>query len=171
MTADQAITGSTVIRLSDQIRGFYWTGRPLFRTAGIILIVAVAIDILQRVTTSTAVDDGILLLAIPACILVLFGIPMLGHRGLSAQQRSVTYEINADDIVTRDATGAAIVIPWSIVRRVVEGRSGFAIHLTPRGARWLPKRAFTAGSIALLRERFRQTLASSAVRLRETETG
>ena len=96
---------------------------------------------------------------------------MLGYRGLSPQQKSVTYEINADHIVTRDATGATIVIPWSIVRRVVEKRSAFAIDLTPRGARWLPKRAFTAESIASLRECFRQTLGSSAVRLRETETG
>src|SRR5271163_3732405 len=155
MTADQVITGSTAITLSDQIRGFYCSGRHLFRTAGILVIVAVGLDILQLVTTSTGVDDGILILAIPVCILLWFVIPMLGHRGLSAQQRSVTYEINADHIVTRDATGAAVVIPWSIVRKVVEGQSGFAIHLTPRGARWLPKRAFTAESIASLRARFR----------------
>ena len=157
MTADQTITGSTVITLPDQIRAFYWSNRGLFRTAGILLIVALAIDLLLRATTSSEVDDG-LLLVMPVTIVLWCSIPMLAHRGLSAQQKRVTYEINADHILTRDATGAAIVIPWSIMRRVVEGRSGLAIHLSPRGVRWLPKRAFTAESIAALRERIRQIL-------------
>ena len=108
-------------------------------------------------------DDGILILAIPVCIALWFSIPMLGHRGLSARQKRVTYEINSDHVLTQDATGTAIVIPWSIIRRVVEGRSGFAIHVTPRGARWLLKRAFTAESIASLRERFRQMPGNPAV--------
>jgi hypothetical protein len=153
-SSPQTITGSTFITLSDQIRAFYWSGRQLFRTAGILLVVAVAIDLLRRATSSSEVDDGVLILVIPVSILLWFGIPVLGHRGLSASQKRVTYEINADHVLTRDATGAAIVVPWSIVRGVVEGRSGFAIHLTPRGTRWLPKRAFTADSIASLRERF-----------------
>jgi hypothetical protein len=157
-TADQTITGSTVITLPDQIRAFYWSNRALFRTAGILLIVALAIDLLLRATTSSEVDDGLLLVVMPVTIVLWCSIPMLAHRGLSAQQKRVTYEINADHILTRDATGAAIVIPWSVVRRAVEGRSGFAIHLSPRGVRWLPKRAFTAESIASLRERFRQML-------------
>jgi hypothetical protein len=170
MTGDQTITGSAVITVSDQLRAFYWSGRGLFRTAGTLLIVALGIDLLLRATTSSEVDDGILVLAIPACILLWFGIPILGHRGLSAQQKRVTYEINADHVLTRDATGTAIVIPWSIMRRVAEGRSSFAIQLAPRGVRWLPKRAFTADSIASLRKRFRQMLGSPAVRLREIET-
>jgi len=33
----------------------------LFRTAGILLIVALAIDLLLRATTSSEVDDGLLL--------------------------------------------------------------------------------------------------------------
>jgi hypothetical protein len=170
MTVDQTITGNTVITVADQIRAFYWSGRGLLRTAGILLIVAVGIDILLRATTSSEVDDGILILAIPVCMFLWFGIPVLGHRGLSAQQKRVSYEINADHVLTRDATGTAIVIPWSIMRGVVEGRSGFAIHLAPRGVRWLPKRAFAVDSIASLRRRFRQMLGSPAVRLREIET-
>jgi len=83
-------------------------------------------------------------------------------------RKRVTYEINADHILTRDATGAAIVIPWSIMRRVVEGRSGLAIHLSPRGVRWLPKRPSRQSRLRHCASAFDKY--STAVRLGETET-
>jgi len=49
----------------------------------------------------------------------------------------VTYEIGFDQITVRDATGAAVIFPWKIVRRVRESRSGFAINLMPAGTRWI----------------------------------
>ena len=63
----------------------------------------------------------------------------------------MSHEMDSDRILLRDGTGTMIDIPWSQVRRVTETRSGLSIAMRPAGARWLCKRAFTAGAIESLR--------------------
>ena len=87
-----------------------------------------------------------------ACLLFWPTLVVLSFRRLSKEQRLVTYEISPDQITIRDATGAAIIVPWKVVRRVVESRSGFAIRMMPAGTRWIPKRAFAAETIPCFHE-------------------
>jgi hypothetical protein len=90
---------------------------------------------------------------------------VFSHSRFSAAQKHVSYEINSEHVLMRDATGSTSIIPWSIVRRVEESRYGFVVAVRPRGSRWVPKRAFTAASIASLRRLFRQKLGDKSVHL------
>lgn len=107
-------------------------------------------------------DQGVTAIAIVASALLWPIVVTFSFRRLSSEQKQITYKIDAKGIAMRDLTGAATAIPWTIVRRVIESRAGFAVAVKPAGLRWLPKRAFTEEALAGLRATFRQTLGKAA---------
>jgi hypothetical protein len=150
MGDDETIIGHTEITLADQMRAIFWSKPRLFCVGGAVVVAALLVN--GAVAAYGEGMDGITIIVSLGCIFFWPALVTLSFRRLSSEQRLVTYEINADQITTRDATGAAIIIPWRVVRRVAERRSGFAINVMPTGTRWIPKRAFAANQIPLFHE-------------------
>jgi YcxB-like protein len=81
---------------------------------------------------------------------------------LSVEQRTLTYALDAEAIRAHDATGTGSAIAWSVVRRVSEGAWAFRLYLRPIRVLYLPKRAFAAQDLDVLRALFRDKLGMRA---------
>lgn len=109
-------------------------------------------------TALTVIGTGL-----TACGFILhFGSIVLRNWQLSDDQKRLTFEIDTETIMVRNATGAASVIPWSVIRRFRESAAGFSIQLRPAGICWLPKRAFNTEAIESLRRLARERLGGAA---------
>jgi hypothetical protein len=150
MSNDKAIAGNTEIILADQMWAIFWNSPRGFCIGGAVLVVALLV-----IGAVAVYGEGMESTSIIVALVCLLFWPILvarSFRRLSKEQRLVSYEIGPDQLTIRDATGSAVILPWKVVRRVVESRSGFAIRLMPAGTRWIPKRAFTAEAIPFLHE-------------------
>ena len=143
MSNDNAIVGNTEIVLTDQMRAIYWNSPRGFCIGGAVLVVALVIFVAVAVLGEGMQSASGIIVGL-VCLLFWPTLVVRAFRRLSIEQRLVSYEISRDQITIRDATGTANILPWKIVRRVVESRSGFALKLVPAGTRWIPKRAFAA---------------------------
>lgn len=83
--------------------------------------------------------------------LVMAAIQAVLFLQLSPEQKHLRYRIERHAIITEDASGAAITIPRSVIRRVRETRKAFHISLRPHGARYIPKAAFAPPEIDRVR--------------------
>lgn len=84
------------------------------------------------------------------------------HLRAGSEQRDVSYEFADAGLTVRDATGASIVCPWSIVRRALETRRAVRLDTKPMGSRYVPKRAFTPDDMAKLRRLLSEKLGTAA---------
>jgi hypothetical protein len=151
MNNDKTIVGNAEIILADQMRAIFWSVPRRFCIGGAVVVVALLV--MGAVAAYGEDIGGVpVIVAAVVCLLLWPILVALSFRRLGKAQRLVTYEIGSDQITVRDATGAAVIFPWKIVRRVRESRSGFAINLMPAGTRWIPKRAFAADAIRSLHE-------------------
>jgi hypothetical protein len=106
----------------------------------------------------TVVLGGLVGAAIVGSIWIAFGlIVLLVLDGLSlaltgTQRRSVEYEVDESKIVTRDALGAELSLPWSNIRKAVFTKRLLLLQLQPRGWRFLMLRAFKPSDLASLRQ-------------------
>ena len=150
MNNDKTIVGNTEITLADQMRTIFWSAPRRFCIGGAVVVVALLV--MGAVAAYGEDIGGVPVIIAVVCLLLWPILVALSFRRLGKEQKLVTYEIGSDQITVRDATGAAVIFPWKIVRRVRESRSGFAINLMPAGTRWIPKRAFAADAIPSLHE-------------------
>jgi YcxB-like protein len=150
MDDDRTIVGNAEITATDQIRAIFWSSPRTFCFGGAVLVVALIV--IGAVGAYGEGMEGTAIFAALFCLLFWPTIVVLSFRRLSKDQRLMSYDIDADRIAIRDATGTAVIVPWKVVRRVVESRSGFAVRLMPTGTRWLPKRAFAADAIPRFRK-------------------
>jgi YcxB-like protein len=159
MSDDQTIVGNTEIMLSDQMQAIFWNTPRTFCIGGAILVVALLV--IGAVAALGGDMEGVTVIIPVACLLMLFWpvLVVLTFRKLGKEQRLLGYEISSDQITVRDATGATVILPWKIVQRVLESRSGFAIRVMPAGTRWIPKRAFAADAIPRLRRLIESKMA------------
>lgn len=157
MSNDKAIVGNTEIILADQMRAIFWSAPRRFCIGGAVVVVALLV--MGAVALYGEGMETITVVVGVVCLLFWPILVVLSFRRLGKEQRLVSYEISSDQITVRDATGAAVIFPWKIVRRVLESRSGFAIRVMPAGTRWIPKRAFAADAIPYLRELIESKMA------------
>jgi hypothetical protein len=150
MSNDKTIVGNTEIILADQMRAIFWSAPRRFCIGGAVVVVALLV--MGAVAAHGEDMEGVTVIIAVVCLLFWPILVALSFRRLGKEQRLVSYEIGSDQITVRDATGAAVIFPWKIVRRVLESRSGFAIRVMPAGTRWIPKRAFAADAIPCLHE-------------------
>jgi|NGEPerStandDraft_6_1074524.scaffolds.fasta_scaffold217529_1 hypothetical protein len=150
MSNDKTIVGNTEIILADQMRAIFWSAPRRFCIGGAVVVVALLV--MGAVAAHGEDMEGVTVIIAVVCLLFWPILVVLSFRRLGKEQRLVRYEIGSDQITVRDATGAAVIFPWKIVRRVLESRSGFAIRVMPAGTRWIPKRAFAADAIPCLHE-------------------
>ncbi|MGH6816164.1 MAG: hypothetical protein ACREC6_10700 [Hyphomicrobiaceae bacterium] len=159
MTGHATITGNTALDGWDHVRAYYWSAPKSNAFLVILIFASIILPFLFR-----RFDSMGLFMIFGAIMLasIFFALATFPHRRLSHEQKQIAYEIDAQNIITRDRTGAAITFPWSIVRRMDERGSGFAIALRPAGTRWLAKRAFTADALAALRSLAKEKLGDAA---------
>jgi hypothetical protein len=158
MSNDKTIVGNTEIMLVDQMRAIFWSAPRRFCIGGAVVVVALLV--MGAVAAYGEDMEGVpVIIAVVVCLLLWPILLALSFRRLGKAQKLVSYEIGSDQITVRDATGAAVILPWKIVRRVRESRSGFAINLMPTGTRWIPKRAFAVDAIRSLHELIERKMA------------
>jgi hypothetical protein len=160
--SEQGITGHAVLTAVDQLRAVFWSAPRFYRLMATAVFVALILALLRLGSGESSFwwfyALAILLiaaLATPAWLL-------LAHWRLGNSQKELTYTVDAENIATRDATGAVISVPWSLVRSCVESKSGFAFSVRPAAARWLVKRAFTAADVETLRKLIKSKLGEAA---------
>ena len=162
MNGQQSIVGSTVLTTVDHLRAVFWSASRFYRLAGAATVAALALALLRASGGETSFwwfyAFAVLLIATLATPVWL----LLAHWRLGSPQKELTYLVDAENIVTRDATGAEITVPWSVLRRCIESKSGFIFAVRPTGARWLVKRAFTPEDVGALRRLIRAKLGEAA---------
>jgi hypothetical protein len=156
-----AIAGETTITAGDQLRSLAWTLRHVIKGLAVIVALMAALIVGMFVATGE-IDLGWNLLFVLAACTLMPGFVLLSHSRLAEAQKQITLTIDDDAVVIRDGLGAAVNIPWSMVKRCVETRGAFAIVLRPAGHRWLPKRAFTAEALGELKSLLHQKLGDAA---------
>lgn len=85
------------------------------------------------------------------------------HR-IPALNRQLRYEIDAEGIVTRDAAGTELKVPWTMVQQTRTTRHLLLLKLNTRAWRYLPWRAFAPEDRDRLLALASQSVAAGAVR-------
>jgi len=81
-------------------------------------------------------------IAVVGIPLLILAIHALQWRRFPAQNKAITYTVDTTGVLTTDAAGAGLNMPWSMVRRTRRTRSLFLMQLTTGAWRYLPMRAF-----------------------------
>lgn len=149
--SSETISGSAQLGVADQMRAIFWRAPRRLCIYGAVVIAALCVMMASDVYSGTRASPPVLAGAVVAFLVLPLSIAA-SFRRHSKEQRLITYKINLDQITTQDATGATLILPWTMVSRCIERRSGFAVLLKPRGVRWIPKRAFAAETLPRLRE-------------------
>ncbi len=160
MTGQVSITGRTVVTIGDQLRATFWSAPRFYRMLVAAILLAAALSFAPiRGAQSLLLSFSLILLmaALMGRALVAFSYWQLGN-----PQKVVTYVVDAEGIATRDATGAAISLPWNVLRGCIESKSGFAFAMRPSGTRWLVKRAFNTDEVDALRWLIKAKLGEAA---------
>lgn len=154
------IRGSAAIAAADHLNAIYWstprTGRICWILIPVFGLPTLALEFYDGDSDLTAL---IALLVAFAFLPIIF---LLGHWRLSEAQKRISYEVDRENIVLRDAEGTSVVVPWTLARRAIETKSGFMVRLRPTGGRWLPKRAFSPEAVADLRRLIKDKLGPAA---------
>ena len=75
-------------------------------------------------------------------VLLLAVVVWLQMARLPLENRKVSYEANQDALITRDAAGAELKLPWTMVRTLRPGKHLLILKLGMRAWRYVPWRAF-----------------------------
>jgi len=84
--------------------------------------------------------------------IILLGIDGLNLTLLGKQRRVIEYEADDTKIVTHDALGAELSLPWSNIRNAVFKNRLLMLQIKPRGWRFVMLRAFKAAEVVALHE-------------------
>jgi nitrate reductase NapE component len=157
------ITGHLQLGFSDQLVGFW--GQSLWtRVAAIAMVGCFGLVLMFEIVNWLADSDASSVELLAFLALAILSWPAMiavGVRRMSPQQRDVTYELDGERVVLRDAAGNSVSSPWTEVRTCRERPAGFVLTVGP-GARWLPKRAFAPEVLPALRALIRERLGDKA---------
>lgn len=154
------VTGQTTLRQSDQFRFLAtWLPRVLlimFALCCVVFTAAWLFGMSERRRAYYAANpwEGareilgdiawVPLAATAFYGVVLFALTWFQFRRLPAASRMVTYQADAEALTTRDAAGAELKVPWTMVREVRTAGHLLILKLKTRAWRYLPLRAFAA---------------------------
>jgi hypothetical protein len=71
---------------------------------------------------------------------------------LGEQRRCLQLEVDQARILTKDAMGTQLEVPWQSVHQTLLTGRLLLLQMKPRGWRWIPLRAFTPSDLARMRE-------------------
>lgn len=149
--SEEKIVGSASLGVTDQMWAIFWSAPRRLCICSAVLVAALCVMIASDFYSGTWASLPVLAGVVVALVILPLSVAVSFWR-LSKEQRLITYEINRNQITTKDATGATLILPWTMVNCVIERRSGFAVRLKPRGVRWIPKKAFAAETLPHLRQ-------------------
>jgi hypothetical protein len=164
-----SIRGRTIITLGDRLRAL-WT-RSSKIALGVFAIVIAGITVVgDRPAMGSTLDTAIYVVSILSVILlmILFWLLIVValisglHRYTSREQRDVAYEFNDSSLTVRDAAGASVSCPWSIVRNARETARAIRLEIRPMASRYIPKRAFAPADIVAVRVLLKEKLGKAA---------
>lgn len=162
MSERRSITGRAVLTTVDHLRAVFWSAPRFYRLISAATLFALVLALLRLAAGESSFwwfyAVAILMigaLATPAWLL-------LAHWRLGNSQKELIYTVDAENIATRDATGALISVPWTLVRSCIESKSGFVFSVRPAAARWLVKRAFKPEDVGVLRNLIKTKLGDAA---------
>ena len=161
MKGHATITGGTSLSVMDHINAFYWSVPRAGRICCILVPVLGVLVIASELAAEGRVDP-LFVIMLAAAFVVWPVLILLGHWRLSAAQKQIRYDIDAEQIAMQDAAGTRVAVPWTLARHAIETRSGFLVALRPAGGRWLPKRAFPPDAVAALRGLLQEKLGPAA---------
>ncbi|MBN9087373.1 MAG: hypothetical protein J0J01_10740 [Reyranella sp.] len=164
-----SVAGRTVLTLRDMVSATLWSKNRVL----LLIYLGVAVAAVGYSLLFDPPGAGLVTIMIVVAMTVGFVALMLAATSflfwrLSERQREMHYVVDRTAVTLRDATGAAVVLPWRQVKVCREHGSGFALFARPWGARWLVKRAFAASDVQAFRELARSTLGG-AVRLQDVK--
>ena len=160
MSDGQTITGTARFTLADQWRAFYW----ILPRYGRFCVIAAPILLVAAIVAQAFSPDGVSWVMWP-CLFAICLWPLTmaySYRRLSEAQKQLSFAIDAQQIVVRDAAGTVVTVQWTLARGAIETGDGFLVALKPFGGRWLPKRAFAPDAVAALRALIGQKLGPDA---------
>jgi len=157
------ITGQTNVSFADYCRALAGHSLVARLLAGSMILMFVYF--LAGALTSLFSDDLEDILGswayLVLVLVVWFGPLVWSYRRLSPQQRQITYEIDSERVVMRDAIGNAVIFPWAEARSCREVSEGFSLRMTV-GRRWISKHAFGPEALRELRTEIRAHLGGQA---------
>jgi hypothetical protein len=169
---EPVIRGSTRINLLDQVR---WAIHSNLKTMAIVMATIAATTALLMAALFPSMSVAALILnamvvfavGMPVSMALMLFILAIGFFRLSSAQCEISYEVSPTGMTFRDPTGAAITIPWSMVRWMRENPHAFRFRLRPAGERYIRKRAFSDADLPAIRalgaaERLREISAKPA---------
>jgi len=157
-----SITGRAVLTTVDHLRAVFWSAPRFYRLMGAAALFALILALLRLGSGESSFWWFYALAIVLIAALATPAWLLLGHWRLGNPQKELTYTVDAENIATRDATGAAISIPWNVERSCIESKSGFVFSVRPAATRWLVKRAFTAEDLGALRQLIKGKLGEAA---------
>jgi hypothetical protein len=167
MTEGQSVTGDSTLTWAGQMQAI-WGIMPVPNRIIIPAVGAFGAGLItwSTVAGATFVDRGLGLAVVGACFLlfVLF-LPIIrtfSYLRTSPEQKRVTYEIDSNRIMIRDAAGTELAVPWRSMRWCRENSVGFTLGVRPMGVIWLPKQSFTTSAVAVLRTLVSDNLGNRA---------
>lgn len=151
----ERIVGRTILTLGDLYRASYFAYSLFARVAyvGVVVLCLVWLAAINIWVESETATTTYLIPALAIVIGLLCWMALIAgvFRRMSPQQLDVTYDIDRERVSVTDATGAAIIRPWSQIRSCHEHSAGFTLRLRPLGTYWLIKRAFEPAQLDAFR--------------------
>ena len=167
MTESVSVTGNGVATWVGQMKAI-WGIMPVPNRVIFPAVAAFGLGLITWAAAdgSTFPDRGLSLVVVGAFLLVftlfLPVIKTIIHLRASPEQKQVSYEIDSQKIISRDAAGTELSVPWSSVRWCRENKLGFTFSVRPMGMIWLPKQAFTTNAVQSLRTLAMDNLGNKA---------
>jgi len=141
----ESVAGEYRLRLRDQV---YWTfSRPAktIWTLGIATATfsTIAIFLDGFSTEAFLMIAGFVAVLLPLIVVLMALLNVFFYFRLSADQRTLRWEIDQTRLLLTDGAGNSVQFPWRQVKFAAMRRTGFLIALKPMGYRWIAKRAFS----------------------------
>lgn len=163
------VRGSATITFADRLRARWTLGAKLMLLLLVGVVVAMTVDEFRHLPLEpfgpaiAVASELFLILLFCAFWFVLVAVTVaIAHFRTSEDQRRISYELDEAAVVLRDATGASLACPWANVRRARETARAVRLSLKPMGSRYIPKRAFAATDLPVLRALLREMLGRNA---------
>lgn len=143
--ASESVTGEYRLKLMDQL---YWTFSLPAKTIWTLVIgvamfsaTAILLDGFSIHTFHSIV--GFVAIIAPFVVVLMAVLNAFFYFRLSAEQKTLRWEIDQTRLSLTDGAGNSVHLPWSQVKFVAMRRTGLLIALKPMGYRWIAKRAFS----------------------------
>ena len=157
------IKGHFVLTWRDQLLALWSQSRLLRVLAFVMLLLIGFLSLVQIMDQMIGVEDSQVstIFIMVGAMLLTPALVVLSVWRLSPQQKDVTYLIDDERVVLRDAVGNEVSSPWAQVKRLQETKSGFVLRIGLAG-RWLAKRAFAPEALVAFRALAHEKLGDRA---------